>query len=114
MRYIAAYLLAVLGGNESPSAANIEKILNSVGIEIDSERLEKVISELSGKSIDQIIADGSKKLATFGGGAGAGPSTSADAAASGAPAEEKAEVKEEAEEVDIGGGLSMFDDDDDY
>ena len=27
---------------------------------------------------------------------------------------EKAEVKEEAEEVDIGGGLSMFDDDDDY
>nr|CCA17514.1 ribosomal protein putative [Albugo laibachii Nc14] len=114
MRYIAAYLLAVLGGNESPSAANIEKILNSVGIEIDSERLEKVISELYGKSIDQIIAEGSKKLASFGGCGSAGPSAGGDAAASGAPAEEKVEVKEEAEEVDMAGGLSMFDDDDDY
>lgn len=27
MRYVAAYLLAVLGGNESPNAKDIKKIL---------------------------------------------------------------------------------------
>ena len=42
MRYVAAYLLAVLGGNNSPSARDIKSILGSVGIEADDERLNKV------------------------------------------------------------------------
>lgn len=42
MRYVAAYLLAVLGGNASPSAKDIKTILGSVGIEADDERLNKV------------------------------------------------------------------------
>lgn len=42
MRYVAAYLLAVLGGNTSPSAKDIKNILGSVGIEADDERLNKV------------------------------------------------------------------------
>lgn len=42
MRYVAAYLLAVLGGNASPSASDIKAILGSVGIEADDERLNKV------------------------------------------------------------------------
>jgi len=54
MRYVAAYLLAVLGGNENPSAADIEKILGSVGIDVDQERLSKVISELKGKNINEV------------------------------------------------------------
>ncbi|KAK8782740.1 hypothetical protein V5799_015920 [Amblyomma americanum] len=58
MRYVAAYLLASMGGNKDPSAADIEKILGSVGIESDSERLKKVISELKGKSVDEVIAKG--------------------------------------------------------
>lgn len=58
MRYLAAYLLTVLGGTTSPTQKDIEKILSSVGIEIDSDRLNKVISELSGKSIDDLIAQG--------------------------------------------------------
>ncbi|KAH7960560.1 hypothetical protein HPB49_021142 [Dermacentor silvarum] len=32
------------------------KILGSVGIESDSERLNKVISELKGKTVDEVIA----------------------------------------------------------
>lgn len=44
MRYVAAYLLAVLGGNTSPSAKDIKAILSSVGIEADDERLNKVLS----------------------------------------------------------------------
>lgn len=58
MRYVAAYLLAVLGGKASPSGADIEKILGSVGIESDAEKLKKVISELNGKSIEQLISEG--------------------------------------------------------
>lgn len=42
MRYVAAYLLAALGGNENPEAKDIKKILDSVGIEADDTRLDKV------------------------------------------------------------------------
>ncbi|XP_021258062.1 60S acidic ribosomal protein P2 isoform X2 [Numida meleagris] len=56
MRYVAAYLLAVLGGNESPTSKDLKKILDSVGIETDDERLNKVISELNGKNIEDVIA----------------------------------------------------------
>lgn len=42
MRYVASYLLAALGGNTSPSAKDIKKILDSVGIEADDDRLNKV------------------------------------------------------------------------
>lgn len=55
MRYVAAYLLATLGGNKSPSASDIEAILETVGIDVDKERLDKVISELSGKNINDVM-----------------------------------------------------------
>lgn len=42
MRYVAAYLLAALGGKERPSTGDIKKILDSVGIESDDTRVEKV------------------------------------------------------------------------
>lgn len=58
MRYVAAYLLAVLGGKASPNQNDIEKILSSVGIETDVEKLKKVITELNGKSIDELIKSG--------------------------------------------------------
>lgn len=64
MRYVAAYLLAALGGNTSPSAKDIKAILGSVGIEADDERLDKVISELSGKDINEVMNSGLSKLAS--------------------------------------------------
>lgn len=54
MKYLAAYLLLALGGNETPSGADIEKVLSSVGIEADSERLSKVVGELEGKNINEV------------------------------------------------------------
>ena len=42
MRYVAAYLLATLGGTKNPSKADIEKILESVGLDVDQEQLDKV------------------------------------------------------------------------
>lgn len=65
MRYVAAYLLAVLGGNESPSNADIEKILSSVGVEVDAARVTKIIGELKGKSIEELIAQGREKLSSM-------------------------------------------------
>lgn len=73
MRYVAAYLLAVLGGNESPSKADLEKILSSVGVEVDAARVTKIIADLKGKSIEELIAQGREKLSSMpvGGGAAA-------------------------------------------
>uniref|UniRef100_A0AAV2LP62 Ferritin n=2 Tax=Knipowitschia caucasica TaxID=637954 RepID=A0AAV2LP62_KNICA len=113
MRYVAAYLLAALGGNEKPAANDIKKILESVGIEADDTRLTKVISELQGKDVNEVIASGYGKLASMpaGGGAVAVASSAAPGAGgAAAPAaeEKKEEKKEESEESDddMGFGLS--------
>lgn len=57
MRYVAAYLLASLSGKE-PSSDDIEKILSSVGIESDAEKLKLVLKELKGKNVDDLIESG--------------------------------------------------------
>lgn len=54
MRHIAAYLLLLIGGNASPTAADVKKVLAAVGIESDDERLGKLISELKGKDINTV------------------------------------------------------------
>ena len=114
MRYVAAYMLAVLGGLENPKNADIEKILSSVGIEADSERLTKVVSELNGKSIEELIASGRDKLSSMpvGGGAVAVSAGAAPAAGGDAGKKEEAkkeEKKEESESDDDDMGLGLFD-----
>ncbi|PPS07912.1 hypothetical protein GOBAR_AA12746 [Gossypium barbadense] len=47
MKVVAAYLLAVLGGNASPSADDLKVILGSVGAEADDDRIELLLSEPS-------------------------------------------------------------------
>ena len=42
MRYVAAYLLASLGEEGAPSKEKIVSILDSVGIDVDDEKLDKV------------------------------------------------------------------------
>jgi large subunit ribosomal protein LP2 len=54
MKHLAAYLLLGLGGNTSPSAKDIKGVLDSVGIETDDERLDKLLSELKGKDINEV------------------------------------------------------------
>ncbi|XP_063291508.1 large ribosomal subunit protein P2-like [Pelobates fuscus] len=114
MRYISAYLLAVLGGNDKPSIKDLKKILDSVGIETDDERAEKVVGELNGKSIEEVIAQGNTKLACMPSGGAVAVAASAGsgsaAAAAAAPAEEKKEEKkEESEESDEDMGFGLFD-----
>ena len=54
MKHLAAYLLLNLAGNTSPSASDIKEVLESVGVEADSDRLDKLISELEGKDIQEV------------------------------------------------------------
>ncbi|KAK0148287.1 60S acidic ribosomal protein P2 [Merluccius polli] len=117
MRYVAAYLLAALGGNASPTAKDIKAILSSVGIEADDERLNKVISEMNGKDINEVMNSGLAKLTSVPAGgavaasaAGGGAAAAAAAATPAAAAEEKKEEKkEESEESDDDMGFGLFD-----
>ncbi|CAH1801407.1 unnamed protein product [Owenia fusiformis] len=110
MRYVAAYLLAVIGGNKSPSVGDIEKILGSVGIEVEKANAEKVISELKGKNLEELIAEGSEKLASMPSGGGGGGAAAAPAAGGEAKEEKKEEKKEESEEEeDDDMGFGLFD-----
>lgn len=54
MKHLAAYLLLGLGGNTSPSASDITSVLDSVGIEADSDRLAALLKELKGKDINEV------------------------------------------------------------
>lgn len=111
MRYVAAYLLAVLGGNKSPTVDDISKILGSVGIEVDKARSEKVVNELKGKNVEEVIAAGTKKLASVpsGGAAAAAPAAGAPAAAAAPAAKKEEEKKQESEDEDEDMGFGLFD-----
>ncbi|XP_069800492.1 large ribosomal subunit protein P2-like [Dendropsophus ebraccatus] len=112
MRYVAAYLLATLGGNSSPSAKDIKKILSSVGVDADEDRVDKVVSELGGKNLDELINSGLSKLCSVpsGGAVAAAPASAAPAAGgAAAPEKKEEEKKEESEESDEDMGFGLFD-----
>ncbi|KAL0460079.1 UNVERIFIED_CONTAM: 60S acidic ribosomal protein P2 [Sesamum latifolium] len=115
MKVVAAYLLAVLGGNTSPSADDLKDILSSVGAEADDDRIELLLSQVKGKDITELIAAGREKLASVPAGGGAvavaAPAGGAGGGAAAAlPAETKKEEKvEEKEESDDDMGFSLFD-----
>ena len=108
MKYLAAYLLLVQGGNAAPSAADIKAVVESVGAEVDEARINELLSSLEGKgSLEEIIAEGQKKFATVPTG-GASSAAAAGAAAGGDAAEEEKE-EEAKEESDDDMGFGLFD-----
>ncbi|GER55591.1 60S acidic ribosomal protein P2 [Striga asiatica] len=114
MKVIAAYLLAVLGGNTTPSADDVKAILGSVGAEAEDEKIELLLSQVKGKDITELIASGREKLASVPSGGGAvavaAPAGGAGGAAPAAADETKKEEKvEEKEESDDDLGFSLFD-----
>ncbi|KAH0434641.1 hypothetical protein IEQ34_026790 [Dendrobium chrysotoxum] len=115
MKVIAAYLLAVLGGNSNPSAHDVKIILESVGAEADDGRIEFLLSEVKGKDITELIASGREKFASVPSGGGAVAVAAPVGSVGGgavtpAAAEPKKEEKvEEKEESDDDMGFSLFD-----
>lgn len=110
MKYLAAYLLLVQGGNESPAAADIKKVIESVGVEVDEARINELLASLEGKgSLEEIIAAGSQKFASVPAAGAAVASGAAAGAASGAAAAEEEKEEEAAEESDDDMGFGLFD-----
>jgi large subunit ribosomal protein LP2 len=77
----------------------------AIGAEVDNEKMELLLSQLSGKDITELIAVGREKFASVpcgGGGvavAAAAPSAGGAAPAAEAKKEEKVEEKEESDDV---------------
>ena len=81
----------------------------AVGIDSDSEAAAKLLGELSGKDVQEVIAAGREKLASVpAGGAVAVSSGGGGGGGGAAPAAEKVEEKVE-EEEDADMGFSLFD-----
>merc|ERR1712168_732714 len=108
MRYVAAYMLASLGGNASPSESDLKEILESVGVSFDQERASVVVAQLAGKDINTLIAEGSQKMASMPAG-GAGAAAGGAAAGGAAAAAEPEAEKESEEESDDDMGFGLFD-----
>merc|ERR1712141_234232 len=112
MRYVAAALLTALGGGEV-NEKNLKNLLDAVGIDCDDEKAKIVVEQFKGKSIEELLAEGSTKLASMpagGGGASAGGAAPAAAAGGAEPAAAKEEKKEEPEEEsDDDMGFGLFD-----
>ncbi|XP_027352140.1 60S acidic ribosomal protein P2-2-like isoform X1 [Abrus precatorius] len=134
MKVIAAYLLAVLGGNTAPSADDLRDILGagtlfsiatfsyfqspfrfiSIGAEANDDNISNFLSEVKGKDIAEVIAAGREQLASVPSGGGAAvavaPAPGGGGGSAPAAAESKKEEKvEEKEESDDDMGFSLFD-----
>merc|ERR1711970_1591082 len=97
-----------MGAGKDVDAGGIKAILTAAGVDVDAAELDKVVSELAGKNISDLLAEGKEKISAVpsGGGGGAAPAggdAPAAAAAEAAPA--KKEESEEEEDDDMGFGL---------
>merc|ERR1712118_506389 len=67
MKGITAYMLAVVGGHDTPDVASVKKILSAVGIDLDgddSKKLEDLVEEMSAKDLAEVMKAGLEKLKT--------------------------------------------------
>ena len=103
MKHVAAYLLLVLGGKESPTADDVTAALSAVGVEADSDSLSKFLAEMEGKDLDETLEAGKELLAKFGGGGGVG-----GGGAAGGEAAAVEVVEEEPEEEEAPAATDMF------
>ena len=91
-----------LNGVFGLGVADVEKLLKDVGVAADKDSLKVMMEKLAGKSIPQLIALGHTKFATMPSGGSGASAPAASSAKVEAKAEEKAPVKEEEADVDMG------------
>ncbi|CAE7469266.1 MAL3P3.19 [Symbiodinium pilosum] len=102
MKYLGAYLMAVLGGKDpwEPRAL-------AGGISYEDDLITKICERMEGKQAHELIKEGFGKFAACGGGGGGGGGGAAAPAAGGgggeaaAKEEKKVEEEEEEEEMDF-------------
>mmetsp|Transcript_3518 Transcript_3518/g.7319 ORF Transcript_3518/g.7319 Transcript_3518/m.7319 type:complete len:114 (-) Transcript_3518:3794-4135(-) len=113
MKYLAAYALAVLGGKEAPSKADLSNILSAVDADFDEDRADALVSKLHGKALHEVISSALSKLQSVSVSAAA-PSASASAAPTAAAAKEEKPKEKEEEEEEAGGAMDLFGGGDDW
>ena len=57
LKYVAAYLMAHLGGKDSPTEKDIKKIIEAADGDYDEEIAKKLVSELKDKTVHEVIAE---------------------------------------------------------
>ena len=101
MKYIAAYALCALSGN-TPAKADVEAVLKAAGVAVDAARVETLMTEMSGKAFDELVAEGQKKMSS---GAAAPAAAAATGAAKPAAKAAAAAKPESSDDDDDMGGL---------
>lgn len=100
MKYIAAYALCALSGN-TPAKADVEAVLKAAGVAVDAARIETLMTEMSGKAFDELVAEGQKKMSS--GAVAAAPAAAPAAGAAKPAAKAAAKVESEEDDDDMGG-----------
>ena len=102
MKYVAAFALAYISGNTSPSAADVAAILKAIGADVDQKRIDDMIAQMKGQDVASSIQEKLSKLAAFGGAPSAAAATTGGPGETAAAEEEKPVEEEEEEEDDFG------------
>ena len=95
---------------------DIKSVLEAVGAEAEDEQIEKLLANVEGKNLEELLKEGSARLVSMPAGGAAAAAASAAAASGEEKKEEekKEEEEEEEEDVDMSGGGLFGDDDDDW
>merc|ERR1712216_988817 len=107
MKVISGYMLAVTAGNAAP------------GIELsddENKALEELVEEMTGKNVQEVLAEGLKALETVplgGGGGGAAPAAASGGDGGAAAAAKKKTTTEEEDEM-AAAPADLFGGGDDY
>ena len=109
LKEVSAYLLSNLAGNEHPTVEDVEKILKSVSAHFDHASVEKLVAELKGKNIHQVVAAGRTKLFSTAFVAAAPSASPAGGKAAASPKKGAAKKEEPKEEEEEGAAFSLFD-----
>ena len=101
MKHFAAYALLVLGGNTTPSAADVEKLLTAAGLKADDGKAAELVKALEGKNFHEHVAEGLSKMSSMGSAAPAQAAAAPKTEEKAAPKKEEKPVEEE-EDLDMG------------
>ena len=93
---------------------DIKSVLEAVGAEAEDEQIEKLLANVEGKNLEELLKEGSERLVSMPAGGAAAPAASAAAASGEEKKEEEKKEEEEEEDVDMSGGGLFGDDDDDW
>ena len=100
MKYVAAYTLLALRGEENIDAAKVKALLEACECDVNQDSLDAVVNALKGKDLSELINNGLTKVSSLSVGGG-GSSGAGGAANTEEKKEEEAEEEEEVEEEEV-------------